>query len=112
MTAAEKHFNKKELRNYKNVNGERRTNSMLERTINQSPLAESAYKENSLKKADDLPTLPKNGDSRFRQSVEVSITENVSPKHIQDQLQEQIKKANLIKDLVSVKSIASSVTNF
>ena len=34
MTAAEKHFNKKELRNYKNVNGERRTNSLLERTFN------------------------------------------------------------------------------
>ena len=34
MTAAEKHFNKKELRSYKNVNGERRTNSLLERNFN------------------------------------------------------------------------------
>ena len=66
MTAAEKHFNKKELRNYKNVNGERRTNSMLERSFNKSPLAESAYKENPIKEADELPALQINGESRFR----------------------------------------------
>ena len=73
MTAAEKHLNKKELRNYKNVNGQRRTNSMLERTFNKSPLAESAYKDNALIETDDLPALPKNGNSRFRQNFEASV---------------------------------------
>ena len=45
MTAAEKHLNKRELRNYKDFNGSRRTNSMQIGTFNQSPLAETAYQE-------------------------------------------------------------------
>lgn len=47
MTAAEKHLNKRELKNFKNTKEERRTNSMqIGSFMSQSPLAESAYKEN------------------------------------------------------------------
>ena len=47
MTAAEKHLNKRELKNFKNKKEERRTNSMqIGSFMSQSPLAESAYKEN------------------------------------------------------------------